>query len=322
MLYTSGFKPSDKFYRIIERDYRLMQVVARFNITMGFADRTISEVCHMHEVDVHTFLAVINQVVCYLDGQSGFVSLDLVDMPALLGYLKRTHIYLIDYQLPQMRRTLFAAMDSTVQNDVAILLLKYFDLYVTQVQDHVHHEEGDVFAYAEQLMNGQWVEEEKSMPRRHNEDFVAKLHELLQMFLQYYPQEGVNEELNHVIYDLYRIEEDIRIHCRIEDEMLMPLLRRLEHRRMNQRQVGIPSNSSLKDNTIGADLLSEREQAVAICVAKGLANKEIADQLGISFNTVTTHRRNIARKLNIHSPAGIAIFCVVNKLVTLEEIKL
>jgi regulator of cell morphogenesis and NO signaling len=243
-------------------------------------------------------------------------------MPALLGYLKRTHIYLIDYQLPQMRRTLFAAMDSTVQNDVAILLLKYFDLYVTQVQDHVHHEEGDVFAYAEQLMNGQWVEEEKSMPRRHNEDFVAKLHELLQMFLQYYPQEGVNDELNHVIYDLYRIEEDIRIHCRIEDEMLMPLLRRLEHRRMNQRQVGHPSNSSLKENSVGADLLSEREQAVAVCVAKGLANKEIADQLGISFNTVTTHRRNIARKLNIHSPAGIAIFCVVNKLVTLEEIKL
>ena len=299
-----------------------MQVVARFNITMGFADRTISEVCHMHEVDVHTFLAVINQVVCYLEGQTGTVSFDLVDMPALLGYLKRTHIYLIDYQLPQMRRTLFAAMDSTVQNDVAILLLKYFDLYVTQVQDHVHHEEGDVFAYAEQLMNGQWVEEEKSMPRRHNDDFVAKLHELLQMFLQYYPQEGVNEELNHVIYDLYRIEEDIRIHCRIEDEMLMPLLRRLEHRRMNQRQVGHPSNSSLKENSVGADLLSEREQAVAVCVAKGLANKEIADQLGISFNTVTTHRRNIARKLNIHSPAGIAIFCVVNKLVTLEEIKL
>jgi len=322
MRYTSGFKPSDKFYRIIERDYRLMQVVARFNITMGFADRTISEVCHMHEVDVHTFLAVINQVVCYLEGQSDSVSLDLVDMPALLGYLKRTHIYLIDYQLPQMRRTLFAAMDSTVQNDVAILLLKYFDLYVTQVQDHVHHEEDDVFAYAEQLMNGQWIEEEKSMPRRHNEDFVAKLHELLQMFLQYYPQEGVNDELNHVIYDLYRIEEDIRIHCRIEDEMLMPLLRRLEHRRMNQRSVGLPSSSPLKDNSIGADLLSEREQAVAICVAKGLANKEIADQLGISFNTVTTHRRNIARKLNIHSPAGIAIFCVVNKLVTLEEIKL
>lgn len=322
MQYTSGFKPSDKFYRIIERDYRLMQVVARFNITMGFADRTISEVCHMHEVDVHTFLAVINQVVCYLEGQSGSMSLDLVDMPALLVYLKRTHIYLIDYQLPQMRRTLFAAMDSTVQNDVAILLLKYFDLYVTQVQDHVHHEESDVFAYAEQLMSGQWIEEEKSMPRRHNDDFVAKLHELLQMFLQYYPQEGINDELNHVIYDLYRIEEDIRIHCRIEDEMLMPLVCRLEHHRMNQRHAGLPSNSSLKESSVGADLLSEREQAVAVCVAKGLANKEIADQLGISFNTVTTHRRNIARKLNIHSPAGIAIFCVVNKLVTLEEIKL
>ena len=39
-------------------------------------------------------------------------------------------------------------------------------------------------------------------------------------------------------------------------------------------------------------------------------------------NTVTTHRRNIARKLSIHTSAGITIYAIVNKLVTLEEINI
>ena len=317
------FKPTDRFYRIIERDYRLMQVVARFGIAMGYGEQTVSEVCHLHGVDVHTFLAVVNQVEGYLSESPTTVSLELVDVSALVEYLKRTHAYLLEHQLPRMRQTLFAAMDCSLQNEVAFLLVKYFDLYVAEVQAHVAHEEQEVFAYAEGLMQGSLTPDPSPEGKgsKHNADFVAKLHELIQMFLQYYPQEGVNEALNDVVYNLYRIEEDIRIHCRIEDEMLLPLVRKLERRRMSQRPA-MSDGAANMSATTGANLLSDREQAVAVCVAKGLANKEIADELGISFNTVTTHRRNIARKLNIHSPAGIAIFCVVNKLVKLEEIKL
>ena len=318
------FKPSDRFYWIIECDYRLMQVVARFNITMGFGDKTVSEVCHMHNVDVHTFLAVVNQVVYDLTASSKKVSLDLVNVGSLLDYLKRTHTYLMDHQLPRMRKTLFTAMDCSLQNEVAFLLVKYFDMYVAEVQAHVAQEEREVFAYAEGLMEGSLSPDpspEGKGSHKHNADFVAKLHELIQMFLQYYPQEGINEELNDVVYNLYRIEEDIRIHCKLEDEMLLPLVRKLERKRMSQHSI-MPAGAANTSATTGANLLSDREQAIAVCVAIGLSNKEIADQLNISFNTVTTHRRNIARKLNIHSSAGIAIFCVVNKLVKLEEIKL
>ena len=52
-----------------------------------------------------------------------------------------------------------------------------------------------------------------------------------------------------------------------------------------------------------------------------MSNKEIADRLCLSVHTVITHRRNIARKLQIHSPAGLTIYAIVNKLVELNEIK-
>lgn len=67
--------------------------------------------------------------------------------------------------------------------------------------------------------------------------------------------------------------------------------------------------------------LSAREKEIVICVVKGMTNREIADKLFLSAHTVITHRRNIARKLQIHSPSGLTIYAIVNKLVELKDIK-
>lgn len=67
--------------------------------------------------------------------------------------------------------------------------------------------------------------------------------------------------------------------------------------------------------------LSVREKEIVVCVVKGMTNREIADQLFLSTHTVITHRRNIARKLQIHSPSGLTVYAIVNKLVELRDIE-
>ncbi len=67
--------------------------------------------------------------------------------------------------------------------------------------------------------------------------------------------------------------------------------------------------------------LSQREKEIIVCVVKGMTNKAIADKLYLSIHTVITHRRNIARKLQIHSSAGLTIYAIVNKLVELQDIE-
>lgn len=70
------------------------------------------------------------------------------------------------------------------------------------------------------------------------------------------------------------------------------------------------------------ETLSLREKEIISYVVKGFTNNEIADKLFLSVHTVMTHRRNIARKLQIHSATGLTIYAIVNKIVDLSEIKL
>ncbi|KAA6339956.1 Oxygen regulatory protein NreC [termite gut metagenome] len=72
------------------------------------------------------------------------------------------------------------------------------------------------------------------------------------------------------------------------------------------------------DNT---ENLSQREKEIVVCIVKGMTNKEIADKLYLSIHTIITHRRNISKKLQIHSTAGLTIYAIVNKLIELKDIE-
>ena len=68
--------------------------------------------------------------------------------------------------------------------------------------------------------------------------------------------------------------------------------------------------------------LSERECDVLILVAKGLANKEIAEQLNISIHTVMSHRKNITHKTGIKSVAGLTVYALLNNLLDHNDVNL
>ncbi len=65
--------------------------------------------------------------------------------------------------------------------------------------------------------------------------------------------------------------------------------------------------------------LSGRERDILAAVAKGLTNKEIADEFNISIYTVISHRRNISQKLGINSIPGLTVYAIMNKLVDMSD---
>ncbi len=67
------------------------------------------------------------------------------------------------------------------------------------------------------------------------------------------------------------------------------------------------------------DTLTDREIDVLKLLADGKSNKEIADNLNISINTVITHRKNITQKTGIKSVSGLTIYAVVQNLISLDN---
>jgi DNA-binding NarL/FixJ family response regulator len=84
---------------------------------------------------------------------------------------------------------------------------------------------------------------------------------------------------------------------------------------------GESKNKHRQDQVSAKKELSKREEEIIAEVAKGLTNKEIAEKLFISVHTVMTHRKNIAGKLQIHSPSGLTIYAILNNLVELDDVK-
>lgn len=90
---------------------------------------------------------------------------------------------------------------------------------------------------------------------------------------------------------------------------------------LSKKIAGLLNMASEEEETDSQDALSQREREIVICVVKGMTNKEIAEKLFLSIHTVITHRRNISKKLQIHSAAGLTIYAIVNKLVALSDVK-
>lgn len=64
--------------------------------------------------------------------------------------------------------------------------------------------------------------------------------------------------------------------------------------------------------------LSNKEREILQLVAEGITTREMAEKLSVSVKTIESHRRNIMKKLNIFSVAGLTKFAIKEDIVSLE----
>ena len=312
------YEAEDKMITLISDNYHILESLGRFGINLGFGDKTVREVCEDQDVDTYTFLAVVNfSINGYRDSDDN----GRLSVPTLLHYLKASHVYYLDYQLPTIRKELFTALDEN--DNLARLILKLYDSYAREIRTHMKYEEENVFPYVDKLLNGEPEDgyDIETFSKHHGQT-TLKLRELKNSIIKYLPSDALhNNQLMAVLTDLYKSEKWLGQHAEIEDYIFIPAIRRLE-RLKKQSDVSVKISKMISHNTENGESLSEREREVIVSVVQGMANKEIADHLCISINTVITHRRNIARKLQIHSAAGLTIYAIVNNLVDISSVKL
>ncbi len=299
------YKPSDKMCdlmccgRVAEHGQSLMeeqvlQLMNRFGISLGVGNKTIEESCRENQVDSTTVLTIINyainrQVPSQID----------IHIPTLHRYLENAHTYFLKFQLPRIRQELLESINlASGKSQIPLMIIRFFDEYAQEIQSHIEHE----------------TEHSYEQHARDDEHIANKAHELKKLIIKYYPNEslGGNHEQMRLLYaalhDLRHFENELALHCAIEDNILLPVLRK------EAKQNGNSSMETTKNHN--EETLSSREIEVIKHVALGLSNKEIADTMCLSTHTVMSHRKNIARKLDIHSTAGLTIYAVVNGIIT------
>lgn len=303
---------------LIRCNSAILMVLSRFDISLGFGDKTVADVCAENDVDAPTLLAVANLI----SGRDYSVSDISID--SLTGYLRRAHSYFLDFSLPAIRRKLLDSIDCSDADGLAFVVLRYFDDYVREVRAHMEYEDNTVFAYIDSLVSGDPKAAGFSISdfAEHHRPMESKLAELKDILIRYCPTRR-RDMFNSVLFDIINCEQDLASHCAVEDTLLVPEVLELERQglcRQSARRHG-DDRQAAADAAAAPSVLSAREQQIVSLVARGISNKEIADRLCISVHTATTHRRNIVAKLDIHSQAGLTIYAIANHLVDLSEVK-
>ena len=313
------YEATDKMIALIKDDYNLLQALGSFGINLGFGDKTVQETCELNRVDTYTFLAVVNFII---NGYANYEDDEQIDVRTLLHYLDASHAYFLGYQLPSVRRQLAETFDES--DSLGHLIMRLYDGYAREIQRHMKYEEKTLFPYVTALLEGRTMNDYNVETfSKHHESADKTLRELKLMIIKYLPSDAhSNNKLTATLYNIYNNEQWLKLHAEVEDKIFVPAVRRLE---TLLRQNDVTKNISsmvFKNGQDSSDALSDRERDVVIALVQGMSNKEIADHLCIATNTVITHRRNIARKLQIHSPAGLTIYAIVNGLVDISAVKL
>ena len=314
------YEADDKMISLIRDNYDLLQSLGSFGINLGFGDKTVKETCEDNDVDTYTFLAVVNYTI---NGYGEFEADEQISVPTLLHYLEASHAYFLDFQLPYIRRELAESLNE--DDSLARLIMRFYDEYAHEIRRHMQYEQKTLFPYVNTLLEGQPASDYNVETfSKHHSSADKKLRELKLLIIKYLPQDGLhNNQLTATLHDIYENEVWLRQHAQVEDHIFVPAIRRMEQA-VKQNDVtrnitDMVFKSSISQNP---EALSDREKDVIISLVQGMSNKEIADHLCISTNTVITHRRNIARKLQIHSPAGLTIYAIVNGLVDIAAVKI
>ena len=304
------YEAEDKMIDLISDNYSMLQGLSAFGIRLGFGDKTVDEVCREQDVDCYTFLTVVNFLI---NGYTPKETDDKISVNTLLGYLQASHRYFLDFQLPSIRTKLEASLYEG--DGLATLILRLYDEYAHDIRLHMKYEEKTLFPYVEALLRGeQKPDYNVDIFSKHHSDTTGKFQELKNIIIKYLPHNGLaNNQLTATLYDIYNNEDWLLNHSNVEEVLFVPAIRILEQRAKDD-DVSARISSMIK-KAEATESISEREREIIVCLVQGMSNKEIASKLFISVNTVMTHRRNISRKLQIHSLAGLTIYAIANNLI-------
>jgi regulator of cell morphogenesis and NO signaling len=209
---------------LISENYSALLVMSRFDIALGFGEKSIGEVCRDNQVDTHTFLAIINLMVS--ENQIIPSSGTEISVESLIDYLHKSHDYFLNYRLPEIREKLSKVLNSG-EGDLNKAVLEYFDKFVAEIKKHMLNEDKKVFPYVKSLLTAKTKDKYPISFSKQHEQIETRLTEFKNILIKYYPAQSTNK-INSVLFDIFNCEKDLASHNAVEEYLFLPAIEELE----------------------------------------------------------------------------------------------
>lgn len=220
--------------RILE-DYRLLEVLDRMDIPLGLGNKTIAAVAQEQLVDADALVLIINMFsdVTY----SATVGEEFHFIPPLLQFLEKSHKTFLGKKIPSIQQNI-QTLRHKIQDAKSVMVERFYNNYIEEVSEHIAYENKTVFPYIKTLYraylnDGQGIEAAKDYGIKiygeHHDDIEDVLKDLKNILIRHLPQQPEEGQLRRIVLEqLFELESDLYSHTRIEEEVLIPLVKALE----------------------------------------------------------------------------------------------
>uniref|UniRef100_S0DGE1 Putative transcriptional regulator n=1 Tax=termite gut metagenome TaxID=433724 RepID=S0DGE1_9ZZZZ len=303
------FHENTKMADVVLTNSRLFSILPYFGIELGFGEKSVRQVCAERGVSAPLVLLVCN-IYTFDDWSPEPGQLRQVPVEGIVDYLERSHRDYLEVRMPRITDAVLGLAGEIVGS--------FFEKYRQEVVAHFRYEEEVVFPYIRQLLDGGKGKPDYRISEyeSNHSDIDAALEDLKNIIIKYLPREYTLARCHPVLVELFEFEFDLRKHTRLEDDVLIPLVQRID-----TAADGAVKAGNGADGHKGGIELSEREKETLAALARGLSNKEIADRLFISTHTVISHRKNIVRKTGIKTVSGLTLYALFNNLVSQDDLR-
>ena len=181
--------PSMKLADLIELNYRLLDVMSRLGVGLGFGEHTIADACRNCGISESSFLLICNEYACngYVPSGELLASASVAD---IMKYLHNSHIHYMDSEMETLR------------------------LSFPYVEALLAGKSGNGYSIAQFEENHSNIDE--------------KLNDLKNIVMKYLPDVCDPLLRNRVLYHIFCLEEDLHHHTLIEDNVLVPMVDLME----------------------------------------------------------------------------------------------
>jgi len=218
---------------IIANPY-LMLMLEHFGVKLEVREKTIEQICNEYNISTKLFLTIVNLFNGIKPATISEYSFS--EIKTILTYLKNCHYYYQNEKYPQIQH--FIQQIYKVNNHAEILMIeRFFNEYFKEVTEHLNYENTVVFPYVLNLNNilakltSQNIQINYSVVeyKEHHNDIEEKLTDLKNLLIKYLPQKNDQQLRRQLLFSLFELEHDLKIHSQIEDTILIPLVEKMEH---------------------------------------------------------------------------------------------